>query len=112
MNNSFNSYIIYDLSDKDIIKELCKKIKQTRLSCCFSQKEMAEKCGLSIITIKRIESGIVEDITLGTLLKIMRISGTLENIVDLVPDLPESPYLINPKTGKKIQRINSKRKSL
>lgn len=112
MNNSFNSYIIYDLSNEDIIKELCKKIKQIRLSCCFSQKEMAEKCGLSIITIKRIESGIVEDITLGTLLKIMRISGILENIVDLVPDLPESPYLINSKTGKKIQRINSKRKTL
>lgn len=104
--------MIYDLSDEDIIKELCKKTKQIRLSCCFSQKELAEKCGLSIITIKRIESGLVEDITLGTLLKIMRIGGILENIVDLVPDLPDSPYLVNTKTGKKVQRFNSKRKSL
>ena len=112
MNNPFNSYMIYDLSDEDIIKELCKKVKQVRLSCCFSQKELAEKCGLSIITIKRIESGVVDDITLGTLLKIMRVSGILENIIDLIPDLPESPYLVNPKKGKKIQRFNSKRKSL
>lgn len=111
MNSSFNSYMIYDLSDENIIKELCKKIKQIRLSCCFSQKELAEKCGLSIITIKRIESGLMEDLTLGTLLKIMRISGILENIVDVIPDLPESPYLVNSITGKKIQRISSKRKS-
>ena len=41
---------------------------------------------------------------------ILRISGTLEGVVGLVPELPDSPFLINEKTGKRIQRINSKRK--
>ena len=81
-----------------------------RLSCCFSQQEFADKAGVSIVTIKRIESCKVNDIALSTLLKILRISGTLEGVVGLVPELPDSPFLINEKTGKRIQRINSKRK--
>ena len=92
--------------------ELCQRVKSVRLSCCYSQQEFAEKCGVSVITIKRIESGKAKDITLGILLKIMRTSGTLEGIVDLIPDLPASPYLINEKTGQRIQRFSSKRKSV
>lgn len=112
MKKEFDKDMIYDFSDYDIIRELCQKLKSIRQSCCFSQQEFAEKCGVSIITIKRIESGKVNDITMGTLLKIMRISGTLEGIVDLLPDLPASPYLINEKTGQRIQRFNSKRMQL
>lgn len=110
MKKVFDKYMIYDFSDADIIKELCQKLKSVRLSCCFSQQEFAEKCGVSVITIKRIESGKANDITMGTLLKIMRISGTLEGVVDLIPDLPASPYLINERTGQRIQRFNSKRR--
>ena len=109
MKKVFDKYMIYDFSDADIIQELCQKLKSVRLSCCFSQREFAEKCGVSVITIKRIESGKVNDITMGTLLKIMRTSGTLEGVVDLLPDLPPSPYTINEKTGQRIQRFNSKR---
>ena len=112
MERVFDRYTIYEFSDGEIIGRLCQKVKAVRLSCCFSQKEFAEKCGVSIITIKRIESYAVNDITLGTLLKIMRVSGILEGIVDLIPDLPESLYLINEKTGKMVQRFNSKRKSI
>lgn len=110
MKLTFDKHLIYEFTDESIVAELCKKIKSVRLSCCLSQQEFAEKSGVSIITIKRIESCKVSDITLGTLLKIMRVSGTLEGIVDLIPDLPESPFLINEKTGKRIQRFNSKRK--
>lgn len=110
MKKSFDKITIYDFSDAEIISELCQKIKSVRLSCCFSQQEFAEKCGVSIVTIKRIESGASKDLTIGTLLKIMRVSGTLEGIVDLLPDLPESPYLVNERTGQKRQRFNSKSK--
>ena len=109
MKKVFDKEMIYDFSDEDIIQELCQKLKSVRLSCCFSQQEFAEKCGVSIITVKRIESGKAKDVTMGTLLKIMRISGTLEGVVDLLPDLPASPYLINEKTGQRIQRFSSKR---
>lgn len=110
MKKIFDKFLIYNFTDEEIISELCRKIKSVRLSCCFSQQEMADKCGVSIITIKRIESGRVKDITMGTLLKIMRTSGTLEGIVDIIPDLPESPFLVNEKTGQRIKRFNSRRK--
>lgn len=109
MKKAFDKYMIYEFSDADIMQHLCEKLKCIRLSCCFSQQEFADKCGVSVITIKRIESGKANDITMGTLLKIMRISGTLEGVVDLLPDLPASPYLINEKTGRRLQRFNSKR---
>ncbi|MBQ0019233.1 MAG: helix-turn-helix transcriptional regulator [Bacteroidales bacterium] len=109
MKKVFDKLMIYDFSDAEIIQELCHNLKSIRLSCCFSQQELAEKCGVSVITIKRIESGKVSDITMGTLLKIMRISGTLEGVVDLLPELPASPYLINERTGKRVQRFSSKR---
>lgn len=111
MKKAFDRYLIYEFSDEEIIQELCKKIKSVRLSCCFSQQELADKCGVSLITIKRIESVKANDITMGTLLKIMRTSGTLENIVDLIPDLPESPFLINERTGQPVKRFSSKRKA-
>lgn len=112
VKKDFDKYFIYEFSDEDIIMELCQRVKSVRLSCCYSQQEFAEKCGVSVITVKRIESGKAKDITLGILLKIMRTSGTLEGIVDLIPDMPASPYLINEKTGQRIQRFSSKRKSV
>jgi len=110
MKKTFEKEMIYDFSDEEIMQELYQKLKTVRLSCCFSQQEFAEKCGVSVITIKRIESGSATDITMGTLLKIMRFSGTLEGVVTLVPDLPASPYLINERTGQRVQRFSSKRK--
>jgi DNA-binding Xre family transcriptional regulator len=110
MKRLYDTYTIYEFSDECIVKEICKRVKAIRLSCCFSQQEFADKAGVSIVTIKRIESCKVSDIALSTLLKILRISGTLEGVVGLVPELPDSPFLINEKTGKRIQRINGKRK--
>ncbi len=110
MKRLYDKYAIYEFSDEDIVNEICKRVKAIRLSCCFSQQELADKAGVSIVTIKRLESCKVSDIALSTLLKILRVSGTLEGVVDLVPELPNSPFLINEKTGKRIQRINSKRK--
>ena len=99
MKRLYDTYTIYEFSDECIVKEICKRVKAIRLSCCFSQQEFADKAGVSIVTIKRIESCKVSDIALSTLLKILRISGTLEGVVDLVPELPDSPCLINEETG-------------
>ena len=82
--------------------------------CIFLHNAGIKADGWAVVSAwaggKRIESCKVNDIALSTLLKILRISGTLEGVVGLVPELPDSPFLINEKTGKRIQRINSKRK--
>ena len=94
MKRLYDKYTIYQFSDESIITEICKRIKMIRFSCSFSQQEFADKAGVSIITIKRIKSSKVNDITLSTLLKILRASWTLEGVMDWVPELPESPFLI------------------
>ena len=111
MKKVFDKFFIYEFTDEEIMQELFRKVKSLRLSCCFSQQEFADKCGLSIATIKRIESGTAKDVTIGTLMKIMRVCGVLEGTVDFIPDLPESPFLFNEKTGQRVKRFNSKRKS-
>ncbi|MBS6223947.1 helix-turn-helix domain-containing protein [Parabacteroides johnsonii] len=112
MKKLYDKYTIYEYSDKGIVEEICKRVRSLRLSCCFSQQEFADKAGVSLVTIKRIESCKVNDIALSTLLKILRISGALEGVADLVPELPDSPFLINEKTGKRVQRFSSKRKTV
>lgn len=105
MKRLYDTYTIYEFSDECIVKEICKRVKSIRLSCCFSQQEFADKAGVSIITIKRIESCKVSDIALSTLLKILRMSGTLEGVVGLVPELPDSPFLINEKQVKEYTEL-------
>lgn len=105
MKKLYDKYTIYEYSDEGIVKEICKRVKSIRLSCCFSQQEFADKAGVSIVTIKRIESCKVSDIALSTLLKILRISGTLEGVVGLVPELPDSPFLINEKQVKENKEL-------
>ena len=100
MKVTFDRYTIYDFSDEAIILEICGKVRNLRRSCCISQTELAKKSGVSIASIKRIETGAVSDLNVCTLIKILRACGNLEGMADLVPDVPESPFLIDQKTGK------------
>ena len=100
MKTVFDRYTIYDFSDEAIILELCEKVRKLRRSCCISQTELAQKSGVSIASIKRIEAGTVTDLNICTLIKILRACGKLEGMAELIPDVPDSPFLIDQKTGK------------
>ena len=111
MKTSFDRYTIYSFSDEAIVKEICHKVKSLRRSCCVSQQEFAERSGVSIASVKRIEAGTIADLNICTLIKIMRACGVLEGFADLVPDVPESPFLIDRKTGVKRNNCKSSFKS-
>ena len=105
------SMMVADFSDREIIDALCERLSKFRRSCCCSQEEYAQKTGLSISTIKRIDAGTLKNITIETLLKILRVAGALEGVSSLVPELPESPYLTDEKTGKKHKYCKSSYKA-
>lgn len=111
MKTVLDRYTIYEFSDEAIVTEICRKVKALRRSCCVSQQEFAERSGVSIASVKRIEAGTVADLNIGTLIKIMRACGVLEGFADLVPDVPESPFLIDRKTGTKRSKCKSGFKS-
>ena len=111
LNNVLSPIMIDAFSDKEIIEALCGRLSRLRRGCCCSQKEYAQMTGLSISTIKRIDAGTLENITIETLLKMLRVAGALEGIVNLIPEIPESPYLTDEKTGKKHKYCKSSYKA-
>ena len=48
---------IYMLSDPEICKRIAAKIKMIRLKQNMSQAELADKAGISVSSVKRIEDG-------------------------------------------------------
>lgn len=85
---------IYQLSDDDIINAINIRFKKMRKNCLYTQKRLAEESGISIGTIKRIESSGCSDISIGTIIKLLRTLGYLSNIDNLIPEVPESPFKI------------------
>ena len=51
-------------TNQDIIALLCQRLKEYRLAARVSQKEMAEKSGVSLTTISHLEQGVNRNITL------------------------------------------------
>ena len=58
------------MSDSEIISELCRRIKETRMQLGLSQIELAERAQVGAATIKRVELG--ESVPLSTLIGILR----------------------------------------
>src|SRR5690554_7509374 len=65
------------LSDQLIHDELCRRLRMARLKVDITQAELAEKSGVSLITVKRAESG-KGNITLMTLIALLRGIDALE----------------------------------
>ena len=80
---------IYMLTDIEICDRIGVKIKTVRLKQNMSQEELADKSGVSISTIKRMEEGEVK--TLESLIRILRTLGKLDIFIPLVNEEQLSP---------------------
>lgn len=98
MNNA--NYI----TNQDIMLLLAKRIKEYRLAARMSQKEMAEKSGVSLATISHFEQGVNQNMTLNNFISLLRIIGMEQRLSDLLPELPMSPLAL-----KKINKLIPKR---
>jgi transcriptional regulator with XRE-family HTH domain len=92
---------IYEQTGSDIIRQLGKKFSVYRKRMKVTQKEVAEKSGLSIFTISSFENGSSVGITLASFLKLLRSIDCLEEIDKLLPELPMSPRVIFEKSKNK-----------
>ena len=98
MNNT--NYI----TNQDIMLLLAKRIKEYRLAARMSQREMAEKSGVSLATISHFEQGVNQNMTLNNFISLLRIVGMEQRISDLLPELPMPPMAL-----KKINKLIPKR---
>ena len=80
---------IYILTDTELCNRIAAKIKTVRLKQNMSQAELADKSGVSISTIKRMEDGEVKNFE--SLIRILRTLGKLDVFVPLVEEEQLSP---------------------
>ena len=100
MNSEFTT-------NQDIIELLSRRIKEYRLAARISQKEMAEKSGISLATISHFALGVSQNLTLNNLISILRVIGMEQRLNDLLPELPMPPMAlkqINKYIPKRVRR--------
>lgn len=99
----------YEYSTPELVRLLGTRFKEYRMQCNLTQKEVAEQSGIGLTTIHKFENGTAGNLSLSTFLLLLKVVGQLHALDDLLPELPESPYLIR-KEYKKAQRIRHAKK--
>jgi Helix-turn-helix. len=91
----------YQKPGSDIVRGLGKQYSDYRKRMGYTQKEVAEKSGLSVFTISSFENGSSTGITLASFIKLLRAIDCLDEIEKILPELPESPRALFKKQIKK-----------
>ncbi len=94
----------YEYSIPELVKMLGSRFKDYRMRSNMTQKEVAEQSGLTVNTIHKFENGRVPNLSLSTFLLLMKAIGCINSLDEMMPELPESPYLVK-ESGEKVQRI-------
>lgn len=97
-----------EYSVTELVRLLGSRFKDYRLRANMTQKEVAEMSGLSIMTVHRFENGAIKNISLGTFLLLLKAVGSINDLNELMPEQPESPYLYDD-NQKKAQRVRHKK---
>ena len=83
------------MSNPEIISELGRRFKEYRLSAMLTQKEAAERAGVSLITLRQFENGRSYNINMNNFLAMLRVVGCLEQVDELLPEMPVSAYAMD-----------------
>lgn len=99
----------YSLTTRDVIRNLGLRFRDYRLRLQLTRKEVSEAASIGMTTLYKFESGNMTDMSLSTILRLLRVIGFGENWETLLPELPESPYMYH--NNKKMQRVRKSKKS-
>ena len=94
----------YEYSTPELVRLLGSRFKDYRMRCNLTQKEVAEQSGIGLTTIHKFENGTANNLSLSTFILLLRVVGQVNALGDVLPELPESPYLVR-REEKKAQRI-------
>ncbi len=95
------------LTNKEILDTLAARVKEYRLACRLSQRELAVKAGVSYTTISHFEQGRHPNLTLSNFISLLRCIGMEQRIYELLPELPVPPMAlreINKLIPKRVRR--------
>lgn len=91
-----------------IMKELGKRIQDIRISMNLTQTEMADRSGVALRTVARIENG--ESVKVESVLNVLRVLKVLPNLELLLQEQVLVPTEIVDH-GKKRKRVSAKKKT-
>lgn len=97
------------IATPDALSILGQRFRDYRMRLRLTRKDVASKAGIGLTTLFRFETGKMTDISLSTLIRLLRAIGLSDNWEQLLPELPESPYLYNDNM-KKATRVRHPRK--
>ena len=95
----------YGMSDKAILRELGRRVKQQRLAKNLTQASLAKMAGLNRMTVVKLEQGKTS--TLLTFVQVLHALGSLDGLESFLPDLGPSPLQVARMKGKKRFRASS-----
>ena len=99
----------YEYSTPELVRLLGERFKEYRMRCNLTQKEVAEQSGIGLTTIHKFENGTAGNLSLSTFILLLKVICQVDALDDVMPELPESPYLVR-KEEKKAQRIRHTKK--
>lgn len=83
---------VYQYSTTEIIRILGQRTRAYRIRLGLTQKELAERAGVSVPTLQAFEAGQSKDISFSTMLRLLRGLGQLDGANTLLAEIAESPY--------------------
>ena len=95
-----------NLPEKTVTSELSERLKQYRIDYQMKRTDLAEKAMVSVGTIARFENG--QDISLSSLVKILKALDLGNNLDLLIPDPTERPSFYAENAPKKKRAGRSK----
>jgi len=96
-------------SDRAILAELGRRLREARLERNLSQAEVAENAGIGRVTLQRMEAG--ESPSLISFVRVLRALDLLEGLGRLVPEPGPSPFEEFKRRGRRRQRARPSRHS-
>lgn len=72
--------------------DIYRKVKKYRIERGFTQKELADKSGVSARSLQRFEAG--EEISLSAFINILWALGLIDNVNNAIPDMDKRPSVM------------------
>ena len=94
------------MSTPGAMKTIGERLKEIRLRKNLTQEEIALRAGISKLSVVNAEAG--KNISLATLIAILRQLSMIENLELLIPEPTISPILMKKLKGKKRFRASNK----
>ena len=89
-----------------IILFLGQRYKATRVALNITQKEVSEKTGISLTTIRRFENGLTFNLTLAHFIALLQAIGFADNLEDTIPEMLPDPNQLFKMQDKQRKRAN------